>query len=123
MSESAGQFNFTARDRQELFLQMAAHGEGVTAQQVYEEASRRGDTVTLEAYHNLGRRLVHRGLLVNAGSLTRQTVFKVGAAVDGQWLDEEQLAAIIDPDYPLIALAVAREARRQLSAIPEAVWI
>jgi hypothetical protein len=123
MSESAGHFQFTAKDRQELFLQMAAHEEGVTAQRVHEEASRRGDAVTIEAYHNLGRRLVHRGLLLNAGSQSRQTVFKIGSSVDGQWLDEEQLAAIIDPEYPLIALTVVKEARRQLNAIPEAVWI
>jgi hypothetical protein len=77
----------------------------------------------VEAFHNLGRRLVHRGLLVNAGSRGRQTVFKVSSDVDGQWLDEEQLAAIIDPEYPLIALTVVREARRQLRAIPEAVWV
>lgn len=123
MSETSGHSHFTARDRQELFLQMAAHAEGVTAQQVHEEASRRGDAVTIESYHNLGRRLVHRGLLLNAGNKNRQTVFKIGSSVDGQWLDEEQLAAIIDPEYPLIALTVVKEARRQLSAIPEAVWM
>src|SRR5262245_235309 len=98
MTEAASP-HFTAKERQELFLQMAGHVDGVTAQQVHEEASRRGDAVTIEAYHNLGRRLVHRGLLVNAGNRSRQTVFKIGTTVDGQWLDEEQLAAIIDPEY------------------------
>jgi hypothetical protein len=122
MPESRERSHLSAKDRHALFLEMAAHSEGVTAQQVHEEASRRGDTVTVEAYHNLGRRLVHRGLLIHADVPGRQTVFKIGAAVDGQWLDEEQLAAIIDPEYPLIALTVFREARRQLSAIPEAVW-
>jgi hypothetical protein len=122
MPKPREQSHLSARDRHALFLEMAAHSEGVTAQQVYEEASRRGDTVTVEAYHNLGRRLVHRGLLLDADAPGRQTVFKIGAAVDGQWLDEEQLAAIIDPEYPLIALTVFREARRQLSAIPETVW-
>lgn len=123
MSESTDHSHFTSKERHDLFLQMAAHAEGVTAQQVHEEASRRGDTVTLEAYHNLGRRLVHRGLLVNAGNSGRQTLFRIGSAVDGQWLDEEQLAAIIDPEYPLIALTVIREARRQLTSIPEVVWV
>src|SRR5579871_3204598 len=123
MSEEATQPSLSAKDRQELFLQLAAHADGVTAQQVHEQAIARGDTVTVEAFHNLGRRLVHRGLLVNAGNRGRQSVFRVGTSVDGQWLDEEQLAAIIDPEYPLIALTVVREARRQISAIPEDVWM
>src|SRR6266568_3207776 len=122
MSESRDPSRLTAKERQALFLEMAARSEGVTAQQVYEEASQRGDTVTIEAYHNLARRLAHRGLLIHADMQARQTVFKIGSTIDGQWLDEEQLAAIIDPEYPLIALTVFREARRQLSAIPEAVW-
>lgn len=112
----------TSKERQALFLELASQGEGVTAQQVYEEALRRGDNVTIEAYHNLGRRLAHRGLLVPNGAAGRQTVFKVGATVDGEWLDEEQLAAIVDPEYPLIALTISREARRQLNSIPEGVW-
>ena len=112
----------TAKERQALFLELASRPEGVTAQQVYEEAKGRGDSVTIEAYHNLGRRLAHRGLLVSSGTEGRQTVFKVGAAVDGEWLDEEQLASIIDPEYPLIALTISREARRQLNSIPESVW-
>src|SRR5690242_18864178 len=113
---------FTATQRQALFLEMAASPQGTSAQQVHEEAVQRGDGVTLESYHNLGRRLVHRGLLIRAESGTRQTVFKVGAAVDGQWLDEEQLASIIDPEYPLIALTVMKEVGRQLNIIPESVW-
>src|SRR5215469_13610159 len=112
----------TAKERQALFLELASREEGVTAQQVYEEAKARGDSVTIEAYHNLGRRLAHRGLLVPSAADGRQTVFKVGATVDGEWLDEEQLASIIDPEYPLIALTISREARRQLNSIPEGVW-
>jgi hypothetical protein len=101
---------------------MAAAPSGATAQQVYEEAVRRGDTVTIESYHNLGRRLAHRGLLVRADADSRQTVFKVGSIVDGQWLDEEHLAAIVDPEYPLIALTVMKEVGRQINSVPEAVW-
>jgi hypothetical protein len=117
-----GDWPITARERQTLFLELAARPDGATAQQVHEEATKHGDSVTIEAFHNLGRRLVHRGLLVYADTTGRQTVFKAGANVDGQWLDEEQLAAIIDPEYPLIALTVMKEAGRQLNTIPELVW-
>src|SRR6185437_168721 len=120
--EDASRGSFTPKQRQALFLEMAAKPGGTTAQQVYEDAIGRGDDVTIEAYHNLGRRLTHRGLLYTEKE-DRQTVFKIAATVDGQWLDEEQIAAIIDPDYPLIALAVAKEARRQLTEIPEHVWV
>ena len=122
MTDSHGGASLNAKERQALFLELAARSGGVTAQQVYEEATRRGDAVTVEAYHNLGRRLVHRGLLVNAGAKDRHTTFTIGATIDSQWLDEEQLASIIDPEYPLIALTVLREARRQLGTIPETVW-
>jgi hypothetical protein len=111
----------TPLQRQQLFLELAARSEGATAQQVYEAAKQRGDTVTVEAYHNVGRRLTHRGLLV-AEKEDRNTVFKVGAHVDTQWLDEEQLAAIVDPEYPLLALTVIKEARRQVTDVPESAW-
>src|SRR5688572_26030817 len=99
---------FNARQRQALFIELASLPSGATAQQIHEEAVRRGDSVTVEAYHNLGRRLSHRGL-IQAEKADRQTVFRVSSAIDGQWLDEEQLASIIDPEYPLIALTVVRE--------------
>ncbi len=111
----------TPLQRQQLFLELAARPAGATAQQVHEEAQKRGDTVTVEAYHNLGRRLRHRGLLI-AEKEDRNTVFKVGAHVDSQWLDEEQLAAIVDPEYPLLALTVIKEARRQVTDVPESAW-
>ena len=112
----------TPLQRQQLFLELAARPEGATAHQVYEEAKHRGDTVTIEAYHNLGRRLSHRGLLL-AEKEDRSTVFRIGAHVDTQWLDEEQLAAIVDPEYPLLALTVIKEARRQVTDVPESAWI
>ena len=68
----------TTQQRQQLFLEMAGRPEGATAQQVHEQAQRLGDTVTVEAYYNLGRRLAHRGLVV-AEKEDRTTVFKVGA--------------------------------------------
>jgi hypothetical protein len=112
----------TPSRRQQLFIELAARPEGTTAQQVFDEAKQRGDTVTIEAYHNLGRRLKHRGLLV-AEKEDRNTVFKVGAHVDAQWLDEEQLAAIVDPEYPLLALTVIKEAHRQVTDVPETAWV
>lgn len=112
----------SSAERQTLFLELAARPDGATAQQVFEEALKRGDTVTIEAFHNLGRRLVHRGLLVHGESSGRQTVYKSGAPVDGEWLDEEQLASIIDPEYPLIAVTVIKEVTRELNAVPNSVW-
>jgi hypothetical protein len=122
MSAESEARHLTPVQRQQLFLELAARPEGVTAQQVYEEAKQRGDTVTIEAYYNLGRRLSHRGLLVSEKE-DRSTIFKVGAHVDTQWLDEEQLAAIVDPEYPLLALTVIKEARRQVTDVPESAWI
>jgi hypothetical protein len=113
---------FDSKKRQALFLEMAAKGSGVTAQVVYERGKAEGDTVTEEAYHNAARRLAHRGLLV-ADKSARQTVYRAGANVDEQWLDEEELASIIDPEYPLIALTAMRESYRQLNEIPEQVWL
>lgn len=111
----------TAKERQALFIELASRDTGVTAQQAYDAGKQRGDSVTIEAYHNLGRRLAHRGLLYSEKD-DRQTVFKVGAKVDGQWLDEEHLAAIVDPEYPLVALTVAKETARQLNEVPERIW-
>jgi hypothetical protein len=112
----------TTKERQALFLELASKPSGVTAQEAFEVGGARGDNVTIEAYHNLGRRLAHRGLLV-VEKKDRQTRFFAGAKVDGQWLDEEHLASIVDPDYPLIALTVMKESFRQLQNIPEEIWI
>lgn len=121
MSEKAPGF-ISAKARQALFIELASRPSGATAQEAYEEGRARGDNVTIEAYYNLGRRLAHRGLLVSEKE-DRQTRFHAGAKIDGQWLDEEQLASIVDSDYPLIALAVMKESVRQLHEIPEEVWI
>src|SRR5437867_358286 len=112
----------SARHREELFVHLARNGNGITAQEVFEEARKRGDSVTVEAYHNLGRRLVHRGVLV-ADKSDRQTRYKLGENGEGQWLDEDQIAAIIDPEYPLIALTVMQESARQLNSVPEKAWV
>jgi hypothetical protein len=80
-----------------------------------------GDNATEEAYYNLARRLGHRGLL-KTQETDRGLRYFLGADVDKQWLEEDDLSGLIDPDYPLLALAVWREAARQVSDIPERVW-
>jgi hypothetical protein len=112
----------TSKQREEMFLRLAARPDGTTAQEVFEEGRKAGDFVTVEAYHNLGRRLVHRGVLL-ADKSDRQTKFKVGSNGEGQWLDEDQIASIVNPDYPLIALTVHQEAQRQLNGVPESAWV
>ncbi len=112
----------TAKERQSLFLEFAGRTGGTTAQDVYEKALQLGDSATVEAFHNLGRRLAHRGILVPLKQ-DRQTFFSIGANIEEQWLDEEQLASIVDPDYPLIALTAYKESLRQLREIPESVWV
>src|SRR5215471_14282064 len=104
------------RVREELFVQLARKPEGVTAQEVFEVARKKGDCVTIEAYHNLGRRLTHRGVL-SADKSDRQTRYNLGEHGEGQWLDEDQVAAIIHPDYPLVALTVMQESARQLNSV------
>src|SRR6185436_15186890 len=107
---------------EQLFVRLAKRKEGATAQDVFEEGSKLGDTVTIEAYHNLGRRLVHRGVLV-ADKADRQTRFTLSPNGEDQWLDEDQIAAIVNPDYPLIALAVVQESVRQINSVPESAWM
>jgi hypothetical protein len=110
------------RVREELFVHLARKPDGVTAQEVFEVARKRGDYVTIEAYHNLGRRLTHRGVLA-ADRSDRQTRYKLGEHGEGQWLDEDQVAAIVHPDYPLVALTVMQESARQLNSVPEEAWV
>lgn len=113
---------FTTRQREAIFLDMASAPDGVSVTEVYKRAKELGDGATEEAYYNLARRLAHRGLLVQ-GDSARPSRYKRGASVDEQWLDEEHLAAIVDPDYPLIALTIWKESRRHLFEIPDPVWI
>src|SRR5947207_11451609 len=112
----------SSKQREELFVRLAKGDSGITAQDVFEQARKQGDFVTVEAYHNLARRLVHRGVLV-ADKSDRQTRYKLGENGEGQWLDEDQIAAIIDPEYPLIALTVMQESARQLNSVPEKAWV
>ncbi len=107
--------------RSRLFLEMAGAPGGTTVADVYRRATEMGDGVTQEAYYNVARRLTHRGLL-KSESRDGTTYYVVGADSDSQWLEEEDLVAMIDPEYPLLALPVWTESRRQIDEIPEEIW-
>lgn len=112
---------FSTREREDLFLKLAARSEGVTAPDVHQTAVAAGDKVTAEAYQNLGRRLTHRGVLV-ADTTGKVIVYRVGQPVDGYWLDEEELAGMISDEYPILTLPIWRESQRQIRDIPEEWW-
>jgi hypothetical protein len=113
---------FTTREREQLFLRLASTPDGATAPDVHKEAESMGDKVTPEAYQNIARRLVHRGVLV-ANEDVRPIKYKAGQNIDGHWLEEEELAAWVSDEYPLLALPIWKESQRQLRDIPEEVWI
>jgi len=113
---------FTTREREQLFLRLASRPEGVTAPDAHKEAESLGDTVTPEAYQNLARRLVHRGVLT-ADEEVRPIKYRAGQSIDGHWLEEEELAAWVSDEYPLLALPIWKESQRQLRDIPEELWI
>ncbi len=112
----------TTREREQLFLRLASTPDGATAPDVHKEAESMGDKVTPEAYQNIARRLVHRGVLV-ANEDVRPIKYKAGQNIDGHWLEEEELAAWVSDEYPLLALPIWKESQRQLRDIPEEVWI
>lgn len=122
MSASEESNGVTSKQREKLFVRLAKRKDGATAQDVFDEGRKIGDTVTVEAYHNLGRRLVHRGVLL-ADKSDRHTRYTLSQNGEDQWLDEDQIAAIVDPDYPLIALAVVQESTRQINSVPESAWM
>lgn len=113
---------FATNERKALFLELAGRPEGTSTSEVYRRAVDLGDTVTQEAYYNLARRLVHRGLLTAIPS-DRGTRYKLGAYSDAKWLEEDELSALIDPEYPLPAISIWRESRRQINEIPEELWV
>jgi hypothetical protein len=113
---------FSPATRQTLFLELARSPDGTTAQNAYEEGRKRGDTVSEEAYFNLGRRLAHRGAL-KADKSGGRTVFYAKIDENATWLDEEYISSIIDPEYPLLALAAYRESVRQIRDIPDKIWV
>jgi hypothetical protein len=103
-----------------LFLELASRADGVSGMEAHGVGGARGDNVTVEAYHNLGRRLASRGL-VRPEQKDRATRYFTVA--DGQWLDEDELARIVNPDYPLIALTAAKRMQQELRTLPDEVWI
>src|SRR3989441_869931 len=109
-------------ERKSLLLELAGRPEGASVAEVYERAMELGDKVTEEAYYNIARRLVHRGLLVPNTS-ERGTRFTIGASAESQWIEEDDLNALIDPDYPLLAITIWKESRRQINEVPEELWI
>lgn len=111
----------SSADRRQLLLRLARRPEGVNVAEAHREAQLAGDSATQEAYHNLARRLAHRGLLRVQDSQPARRYF-VSADPDAQWLDEEDLADLVDPDFPLLSLPIWREAWRQASALPASVW-
>jgi len=117
----ATQRMFTARERQDVLIKMASRTEGVTAPDAYQAAVLEGDTVTPEAYQNLARRLAHRGVLL-ADDSTKPITYRLGQAVDGSWLDEEELAGMVSDEYPLLALPIWKESQRQIRQVPEDWW-
>jgi hypothetical protein len=121
MTPSDQEDGFSSKRREELFISLSKQKNGATAQDVFEAGKSKGDGVTIEAYHNLGRRLVHRGILVSDKS-DRQTRYTLSDRGEEQWLDDDQIATIVNPEYPLIALAVVEESVRQLNSVPESAW-
>ena len=113
---------FSTQEREQLFVRLASRTEGVSAPDVHKEAESLGDRVTPEAYQNLARRLVHRGVLT-ADAEVRPVKYRAGQNIDGHWLEEEELAAWVSDEYPLLALPIWKESQRQLRDIPEEVWI
>lgn len=112
---------FDSNRRKRLFLEMASAPEGATVTEVYGRAGQMGDTVTEEAYYNLARRLVHRGLIKTRPG-EGGSRYAIGADSDSQWIEEEDLVSLIDPDYPLVALPIWSESHRQINDIQEQVW-
>lgn len=113
----------SSKDRRDLLLTLAARPEGVGINEVHQAALEKGDHASIEAYHNLARRLLHRGLLSKHDSESGTIYKAITESADSEWLEEDQLAVLIDPDYPLLALTVWKESQRQLSDIPDSLWI
>jgi hypothetical protein len=120
-SDNENEAPFSATRRRELFLQLAATPGGVTTAEVHARSRELGDTATEEAYHNIARRLVHRSLLI-ADVSGKSARYEVGAQGDARWLEEDELARLVDPDYPIPAFTVWRESVQQVNDVPESVW-
>ncbi|MCI0703843.1 MAG: hypothetical protein L0241_22515 [Planctomycetia bacterium] len=116
------QTSFSSAARKELFLEYARRDGGTTATEVHRAAQQQGDTVTEEAYYNIARRLVHRGL-VTTEKVDGGTRYKANTAAQNQWLEEDDLSALVNPEYPLTAITIWKEAQRQINEVSEDAWV
>lgn len=107
--------------KRQLFIEMASRPDGTTANDVHAAAIAQGATDTIEAFHNLGRRLARGGRLVIDDSGPRK-VYHAKEDRDGAWIDEDYLQSIVDAEHPMESLVVLREASRQLRTIPPEAW-
>lgn len=107
--------------KRQLFIEMASRHEGTTANDVHAAAIAQGASDTIEAFHNLGRRLARGGRLVIDHSGPRK-VYHAKEDRDGAWIDEDYLQSIVDAEHPMESLVVLREASRQLRTIPPEAW-
>lgn len=113
----------SSKDRRELLLSLASRPEGVSINEVYQAAQQKGDHASTEAYHNIARRLLHRGVLSKENSESGTVYKSVVPSSESIWLEEDQLASLVDPEYPLLAITVWKESQRQLGDIPDSLWI
>jgi hypothetical protein len=113
---------FTSSRRKELFLEMAGRPVGTTPAEVHRAAAEQGDTATEEAYYNIARRLLHRGILATEPSDVA-TRYTLGAPAQSRWLEQDDLSALIDPEYPLLAITIWKESERQINEVTEHLWV
>lgn len=107
--------------KRQLFIELASRPEGATANDVHAAASAQGADDTIEAYHNLGRRLTRSGRLVIDDGGPRK-VYHAKDDREGAWIDEDYLQSLADAERPLESLVVLREASRQMRTIPGEAW-
>ncbi len=110
-----------AAAKRQLFVELASRAEGATANDVHAAASAQGANDTIEAYHNLGRRLARAGRLVIDDTGPRR-IYHAKEDRDGEWIDEDYLQSIVDAEHPMESLVVLREASRQMRTIPPEAW-
>ena len=107
--------------KRQLFIELASRLQGATANDVHAAALEQGATDTIEAFHNLGRRLTRSGRLAIDDSGSRK-VYHAKDDRDGAWIDEDYLQSIVDAEHPMESLAVFREASRQMRSIGADAW-
>ena len=114
--------DFSPKERQKLFIDMSGKEGGVTAEDVYNKAVQSGDTASLEAYYNMGRRLTHKGILC-AEKKGRKTFYSQGMGAEGIWLTELEIRELVDPDLPLISLSTLELNSENIRNIRETTWV